>query len=399
MNDSIRKQINLYYLYIALIGTWFTSGVVLFFNRKFLTDANIGVLEAVAFGVGLLAEIPSGTIADVFGRRKTVMLGVIISGIGFGIWGLAVASWMVVLGVLLFSLGTALQSGADEAMMYDYLKSHGQEKLWSRISANGGIIARLSYVVAIFIGGVTYMYYDRFPFLLRGLTFFLMLIPLIKLVVVDKFQETHLEKHEPKHYFSDFKNGIKELFHARISWIILLFLMVQGVCYTVFTAGILRPLLYEKSGLVVGYHSFAISISLILTIITMLIIREYKTEKVKKSVIYGFCIACSFGLSLSIGSTPMVLVLIGLTIVQVASYSLMPLLSTSLNSSISSRYRATTLSTASFLQGIVYVIAAPLVGYLSYKGLINEVAIGATFIVALGIVISLVVNMMSVSRT
>ncbi len=167
----MQKQVTLYYIYIALIGTWFTSGVTLFFSRKFLTDTQFGVMDALAFSLGLLAEIPSGIIADTFGRRRTVMIGVIVSGLGFGIWGLSVTGWMVFVGVLLFSLGTALQSGADEAMLYDYLKAHGNEHVWPRISATGGIIARLSYVVSIFIGGIAYIYLDRLPFLLRSLTF------------------------------------------------------------------------------------------------------------------------------------------------------------------------------------------------------------------------------------
>ncbi len=49
--NAYKKQITLYYLYIALIGTWFTSGVTLFFSRKFLTDTNIGIMDAMALGI------------------------------------------------------------------------------------------------------------------------------------------------------------------------------------------------------------------------------------------------------------------------------------------------------------------------------------------------------------
>jgi len=261
MNNDIKKQVSLYYINTALIGTWFTSGVTLFFSRRFLTDSSIGWIDAIAFGIGLLAEIPSGTMADIFGRRRTVIVGVVLMGIGFATWGLAVTGWMVLAGIVLYSVGGSLQSGADEAMMYDYLKAQGRENVWLRISANATIIARLSYVVSIFIGGLAFVFYDRLPFLMRATTFFLMVIPLVQLAVVDKFQDVPSGEAKTVHYLRDLKEGIKELFHPQVSWLIPLYLMVQGVSYTVFTAGILRPLLYEKSGLNVVYHSFAISIS------------------------------------------------------------------------------------------------------------------------------------------
>ena len=112
-------------------------------------------------------------------------------------------------------------------------------------------------------------------------------------------------------------------------------------------------------------------------------------------IIFLLTTICAIGFAANIDNLPMVLPLIGLTVLQVAAYSLMPLLSTALNSNISSRYRATTLSAASFIQSIVYVFVAPIVGFLSYKGLINEVAIGATLTVIVGIFLSLMLKYFS----
>ena len=392
---NVRRQITLYYINILLVGTWFTSGVTLFFSRRFLTDGGIGWVDAAAFGIGLLAEIPSGTIADVFGRRRTVMLGVAMMGVGFAIWGLAVSGWMVFVGIGLYSVGAALQSGADEAMLYDFLKANGHEDLWPRLSANAAILARLSYVVSIAVGGLLFVVYDRLPFLMRAVTFFLMLIPLIQLAVVDQFQEIRSGETTFRTYLHDLRHGMQALFQAEAIWLVPLYLMVQGITYTAFTAGILRPLLYEKSGLNVAYHSFAISAALILTVLTMFVLRRAVTRKSSVAVIYGFAAICALGFAANVGSAPLVIALIGLTLVQVASYSLMPLLSTALNSAVSSRYRATTLSTASVLQGVVYVGLAPVVGALSTQGHINEVAIGATLVVAGGVGLSLVLRYLS----
>jgi len=121
MVTDVNKQIRFYYLYYALVGTWFATGVLLFFSEKFINVSTFGVIEAITFAIGLLANIPSGALADRFGRRNMVIFGVILNGLGFFLWGLATTGVMIFLGDLLYYVGTAFQTGADDAMMYDYL--------------------------------------------------------------------------------------------------------------------------------------------------------------------------------------------------------------------------------------------------------------------------------------
>lgn len=129
MVTDIQKQIRLYYIYWALIGTWFATEIWIFFTRRYLTVGYIGIMEAITFGIGLLANIPTGALADRFRRRNTVMLGVLLGGLGFTLWGLATFGWMIFIGILIYSVGISFQTGADDAMMYDYLKAQNAEHL------------------------------------------------------------------------------------------------------------------------------------------------------------------------------------------------------------------------------------------------------------------------------
>ncbi|MDR0957489.1 MAG: hypothetical protein LBM09_02865 [Candidatus Nomurabacteria bacterium] len=49
---------------------WFIGAIWLFFYRFFMTDTEIGSLDAIAFAIGLLVEIPSGRSPINLGGRE-----------------------------------------------------------------------------------------------------------------------------------------------------------------------------------------------------------------------------------------------------------------------------------------------------------------------------------------
>src|SRR5215210_1379265 len=76
-----------YLLYMLFTNLWFASAIWLFFYRIFITDQQVGFLDGMAFAIGLIAEIPSGALADKFGQDKLVRLGLILGGSGVIIQG------------------------------------------------------------------------------------------------------------------------------------------------------------------------------------------------------------------------------------------------------------------------------------------------------------------------
>jgi len=73
---------------------------------------------------------------------------------------------------------------------------------------------------------------------------------------------------------------------------------------------------------------------------------------------------CVIGFGVNLGRS-LLLSLIGLTLLQVATYAMMPMLSAQVNKNIDSKHRATALSTANFMQNAFYVLAAPVIGYMA----------------------------------
>ncbi len=69
---------NIYYLYIIKLSKWLMlimPIVALFYNDNGLTDFDIFLLQAIySISVAFL-EIPSGYMADIVGRKKSLIFG------------------------------------------------------------------------------------------------------------------------------------------------------------------------------------------------------------------------------------------------------------------------------------------------------------------------------------
>jgi len=127
---------------------WMSAVIVPFFRDwGRLSYTQIFALQAWFMLANFLLEVPTGAVADRFGRRVSVGLG----GLGLGVATLLYASvpWlpMFVLAETLFALALTLISGADEALVYDSLLALGREaeatRIMSRLEAwkLGGIFA------------------------------------------------------------------------------------------------------------------------------------------------------------------------------------------------------------------------------------------------------------------
>ena len=77
---------NIYYLYLIKLSKWFMlfmPVVALFYTENGLDEFDIYLLQAVySISVAFL-EIPSGYMADIIGRRTSLIIGSILGTLGF----------------------------------------------------------------------------------------------------------------------------------------------------------------------------------------------------------------------------------------------------------------------------------------------------------------------------
>lgn len=88
--------------------------------------ADIYIMEAVVLVISIVLEIPTGALADMIGRRKTMLIGALFLLGDIAILGIASNPLMVWISDIVWALGFAFMSGADTSFLYDTLKSLGR---------------------------------------------------------------------------------------------------------------------------------------------------------------------------------------------------------------------------------------------------------------------------------
>ncbi|MEX0987872.1 MAG: MFS transporter [Bacteroidales bacterium] len=138
-------------LYIIKIAKWFMLYmpiVVLFYESNGLQMKDIMVLQAVYSVVIVILEIPSGYLADVWGRKRTMVLGAIMGTAGFVIYGVSYGFVGFLLAEVVLGIGQSCVSGADSAMLYDSLQENKDQKRYSRFEGKISSLGNLAEAAA-----------------------------------------------------------------------------------------------------------------------------------------------------------------------------------------------------------------------------------------------------------
>jgi MFS family permease len=93
--------------------------VVPFFQSRGLSMSDVLLLQAVFAVVVLAMEVPSGYLADVLGRKRSLVTGALFIALGHGCLLFADGFAELALFETLLGIGTSLVSGADLAILYD----------------------------------------------------------------------------------------------------------------------------------------------------------------------------------------------------------------------------------------------------------------------------------------
>lgn len=158
---------------------FFDAFFILFLIGQGLSYTQIGVLYALREITINIAEIPSGMIADAFGRKRSLIMSFLSYIISFMIFYISNNFILYLLGFVLFGIGEAFRSGTHKGMIMSYLKLkgwsdqkmlyYGHTRAWSQrgmavssllagliVLSGGGyrnifLFSTLPYVVNIFL--------------------------------------------------------------------------------------------------------------------------------------------------------------------------------------------------------------------------------------------------------
>ena len=114
----------------------------------------IGLLESIFHITSMTFEIPSGVIADVFGRRKTMVASRVMVIISSILMILSTDFFTIAIAIAVNALSYNLASGTREALAYDSLKAAGIENEYDSFAANDMMIYQIFSSAGTLLAGV-----------------------------------------------------------------------------------------------------------------------------------------------------------------------------------------------------------------------------------------------------
>ena len=157
MNERAKKKsVILMYLSAVLQFQGFISPVIYIFyvNYMGLTTAQCLFCDALLFFIMAFVEIPSGMLADHFGRKKTVVISKIAIGIGMAILILFNSFSGAVIVAIIYGIFGALDSGVKEAIYYEIFEETNSLEELEFIQAKTSGIGFAISIAYSFAGGI-----------------------------------------------------------------------------------------------------------------------------------------------------------------------------------------------------------------------------------------------------
>ncbi len=167
-----------YFLWTSIFQWFFVPiGVWVLIWRSYLSWEEIALITSISLFIQLLLELPSGALADLWGRKNTVIFGRVLGVIGFIIFIFATNFWMFLLGNILYLANWAFESGALSALLFDSMKENGRgEEEYQKVEADTFFWCTIGMAISSALGGFLYSLHIQLPYIATALAAFISLV-------------------------------------------------------------------------------------------------------------------------------------------------------------------------------------------------------------------------------
>lgn len=243
------------YLFLIL-GNTLAASFIWGINTLFLIDAGLSNFQAFAanafFSLGMVIfEVPTGIIADTYGRRISYLLGTVTLSLSTIFY---LIMWYIhgpfigwILSSMLLGLGFTFFSGAVEAWLVDALDATNYKGHLEEVMAKGQIVGGAAMLAGSLLGGIIAQYTNLgVPYILRsvilGMTFIVAFVFMKDLGFVPSKPKKPLR--EMKNILdASIENGLK---NPPVRWVMFAAPLLTGLSFYIFYA--LQPYLLELYG-------------------------------------------------------------------------------------------------------------------------------------------------------
>ena len=164
-----RGNISKLYLFSFLQMMLFPMAIITLFwkERIGLSLTQILLLQSIFSIVTVVLDYPAGYVSDRLGYRVALSIASLIGMAGWGMYTVAHTFYDVLLAESLLGISLSFISGSDSALLYETLKTEGNEVLYARHEGRMNGFAQTGEAIGAIFAGVLYAAAPLSPFVLQ----------------------------------------------------------------------------------------------------------------------------------------------------------------------------------------------------------------------------------------
>ena len=141
---------------------YFEPFLILAFVEKGMSFFAIGALIAFREIATNVLEIPSGSIADLLGRRRSMLLSFGAYLCSFVVFWLANEPWPLWPAMFLFAIGEAFRTGTHKSMIFEWLRREGRGDEKTKVYGHTRSWSKLGSAASVVIGAALVFWLDNY---------------------------------------------------------------------------------------------------------------------------------------------------------------------------------------------------------------------------------------------
>ncbi|MBT5535438.1 MFS transporter, partial [Candidatus Poribacteria bacterium] len=144
---------------------YFEPFLMLAFVEKGLSFLQIGVLFAFREVCVNLFEIPSGAVADLYGRRRAMVVSFAAYIVSLATFAMSTNVAWLFAAMFTYAIGNAFRSGTHKAMIFDWVRIHGRSDEKTRVYGYTRSWSKLGSAVSVVLGAALVFYTGAYSYI------------------------------------------------------------------------------------------------------------------------------------------------------------------------------------------------------------------------------------------
>jgi len=142
MNNQFAPNIPRYFVYTALKGFSFglfaALWVIYLQEQRGLSLSQAALIDVTFFVAAAFGEVPTGIVADTFGRKTSLAIGTALMGTSSLAWVFAPTLPLIIVAYICLGIGFTFLSGAEDALFYESAQLAGRGGDYTRLVGRVG---------------------------------------------------------------------------------------------------------------------------------------------------------------------------------------------------------------------------------------------------------------------